>query len=272
MLALIAGEGQLPVHLANRCASEGRALQVCEMEGFPSSLSYVDGVIRFRIEQLGSFFNDLRRKGVKEVVFAGAVRRPRLDPRAIDTATQPFLPRMLQAIQAGDDAALRIVLELFQEHGFRVVAVHDILPDLLPQPGPISARAANAREEKDARRGARVLDIMSGADVGQAVVVSAGQVVAVEAAPGTDWMLGALRSVGLPPGVPDGGTLVKAPKRGQDRRIDLPMIGPMTVAAAARAGLTAIAIEAGGVMVLDPEACRQKAEAAGIALWVRERS
>ncbi len=271
MLALIAGEGQLPVQLANRCASEGRALQVCELEGFPSSLSYVDGVMRFRVEQLGSFLKDLKRRKVTEVVFAGAIRRPRLDPAAIDAETQPFVPRMLRAIQAGDDGALRIVLELFQEHGFRIASAPEVLPDLLPPAGVVSRRAPSAAEENDARRGARALYIMSGADVGQALVVSAGQVVAVEAAPGTDWMLGALRAQGLPDGVPSGGTLVKSPKRGQDRRIDLPTIGPQTVRAAARAGLSAIAIEAGGVMMLDPEACRQRADEAGIALWVRER-
>lgn len=271
MLALIAGEGQLPVHLANRCASEGRALQVCELEGFPSSLSYVDGVIRFRVEQLGSFFNDLKRRRVTEVVFAGALRRPRLDPSAIDTATQPLLPRMLRAIQAGDDGALRIVLELFQEHGFRISAPHEVLPDLLPPSGLLSDREPTPREQSDARRGARALHIMSGADVGQALVVSAGQVIAVEAAPGTDWMLGSLRAQGLPDGVATGGTLIKAPKRGQDRRIDLPTIGPQTIVAAARAGLSAVAIEAGGVMMLDPETCRQRANDADMALWVRER-
>ena len=104
MLALIAGEGQLPVQIANHCASSGRPLQVCEMEGYPSSLSYIDRIERFRIERLGSFFDYLKNNAVTEVVFAGAVRRPRLDPSAIDAATQKFIPRMLQAIQSGDDA------------------------------------------------------------------------------------------------------------------------------------------------------------------------
>lgn len=270
MLGLIAGEGQLPVQLAHRCASEGRELQVCELEGFPSSLTYVKGVMRFRIEQLGSFFEDLKQNSVREVVFAGALRRPEIDSAAIDNATQPFVPRILRAIQSGDDAALRLVLEMFEEQGFRIRAPHEIMPDLLPETGIISARSPVEDEQKDAARGATALRIMSGADVGQAVVVSEGQVVAVEAAPGTDWMLRSLRAEGLPAGVPGGGVLVKAPKRGQDRRIDMPTIGLSTIKSAAKAGLTGIAIEAGGVMVLDPEACRVTADASGIALWVFE--
>ena len=47
--------------------------------------------------------------------------------------------------------------------------------------------------------------------------------------------------------------LVKAPKPGQDRRIDLPTIGPQTIAGAARAGLAGIAVVAGEVIMAEPE-------------------
>ena len=270
MLALIAGEGQLPVQIANTCAASGRPLHVCELEGFPSSLSYIDRIERFRIERLGSFFDFLKNNGVDEVVFAGAIRRPRLDPSAIDAATQKFVPRMLQAIKSGDDAALRIVLALFEEQGFAIRAAHEIVPTLLPDLGVLSDRAPDQGELADCARGASVIEAISSADVGQACIVKAGQVIAVEAAPGTDWMLRALRAYGLPSGVPDGGILVKRPKKGQDLRIDLPTIGPDTLDAAAKAGLTGIAVEANGVMMLDQEVCRQMANAAGLALWVFE--
>ena len=72
---------------------------------------------------------------------------------------------------------------------------------------------------------------------------------------------------------PDGarGVLFKGPKSGQDRRIDLPAIGPTTVAAAAEAGLAGIAVEAGGVMVLDRAKVVADADAAGLFVWVRPR-
>ena len=49
------------------------------------------------------------------------------------------------------------------------------------------------------------------------------------------------------------GVLVKAPKPGQDRRFDLPSIGPQTVEGAARAGLAGIAVVAGSTIVAEPE-------------------
>jgi DUF1009 family protein len=47
--------------------------------------------------------------------------------------------------------------------------------------------------------------------------------------------------------------LVKAPKPGQDRRFDLPSIGPRTVEAAAHAGLAGVAVMAGSAIVAEPE-------------------
>jgi len=49
------------------------------------------------------------------------------------------------------------------------------------------------------------------------------------------------------------GVLVKAPKVGQDRRFDLPSIGPQTVAGVIRAGLAGLAVVAGGTIMAEPE-------------------
>ena len=49
------------------------------------------------------------------------------------------------------------------------------------------------------------------------------------------------------------GVLVKAPKFGQDMRIDLPSIGPQTVDGVAAAGLAGIAVLAGTTLVAEPD-------------------
>jgi len=67
-----------------------------------------------------------------------------------------------------------------------------------------------------------------------------------------------------------GGILFKAPKPGQDRRADLPVIGPDTARNVVAAKLSGIVIEDGGVMVLDLPQVRRILDAAGAFLWVRE--
>jgi hypothetical protein len=54
--------------------------------------------------------------------------------------------------------------------------------------------------------------------------------------------------------------LVKAPKPSQDRRIDLPTIGPQTIAAAVRAGLAGIAVVAGEAIMAEPDQMTQAAD------------
>ena len=261
MLALIAGQGRLPAVLAS---SLDQAPLVASLEGFIPDGLPVD--LTFRIEHLGSFLAELKTKGATEVCFAGAVRRPPLDPSAIDAATMPLVPRIMQALHLGDDAALRVVLDIFEEAGITIRAAHDVLPKLLPDAGLLTTAPLSPTAEKDAARAAEIVAALGAADIGQACVVKAGQALALEGSFGTDWMLDSLvrRADG------DGGLLFKAPKPGQDRRIDLPTIGLETVRAAAAAKLDGIVIEAGGVMVLDRDDTVKSADDRGLFIWVRQ--
>ena len=203
---------------------------------------------------------------MRAVCFAGSLQRVPLDATEIDAATMPLVPRMMEALKSGDDAALRTVLAFFEEAGLTIRAAHEVAPDLLPEPGALGELSPETGDEEDALRAAAVIATMGAADVGPACVVQRGQVLAVAALFGTDWMLESLASR---PDDGAGGLLFKAPKPDQDRRIDLPTIGPGTVAAAAKAGLKGIAIEKDGVMVLDRPATIKAADAAGLFVWVR---
>ena len=60
------------------------------------------------------------------------------------------------------------------------------------------------------------------------------------------------------------GVLVFSPAH---RRIDLPALGPQTIAGAARAGLAGIVFEADGVLFEAPDACIEQANRAGLFLY-----
>lgn len=265
MLAIIAGTGALPARLV---AGLSKPPLICELEGAHNNLP--DVAIRFRIEHLGSFINDLSANGVTEVCFAGSVHRPKLDPTHIDAATMPLVPRMIEALELGDDAALRTVISFFEEAGFEVRGAHQLMPELLPIAGVLTQVQPTKRHRRDVQRAIEVSTALAVADVGQALVVSGGQVLAVEALGGTDWMLASLAGDRRPDG-PDGGLLYKAPKAEQERRIDMPVIGPETVAGARSAGLAGIVIEADGVMVIDLAQTVEAADLAGLFLWIRPK-
>ena len=290
MLALIAGTGDLPAALLERLPQ--RPL-ICAMSGFRPSVS---PDLTFRIEQLGSFLNDLTARGVTEVCLAGAVKRPPIDPSAIDAATQPLVPRIMQAISQGDDGALRAIIAIFEEAGLTLCAAHEIAGDLLPPSGVLGQYPITIEPRQDAVTAQHAVTEMGHADVGQACLVRNGRVLAREGQSGTDAMLmqfaptddplwGAVDGVGAvlgsaaewlsgPGGEPTdarGAILFKAPKPNQDRRADLPVIGPQTAQGAVAAGLSGIVIEEGGVMVLNLADVVSTLDAAGLFLWVRPK-
>ena len=62
------------------------------------------------------------------------------------------------------------------------------------------------------------------------------------------------------------GVLVKGMRRDQDRRYDLPVVGLRTLHKMADAGLTALFLQAGSVLLLD-ESFVSEADKLGIAVW-----
>lgn len=271
-VGIIAGTGSLPPHIARVLGAQGREVVLAAMKGFDVDNPQGLPVIPFQVEKLGALFKALRKAGVKDVVFAGAVRRPKLDPKKFDLKTMTLAPRVISAMKKGDDGLLRVVLEVFEAEGFTVRAAHELAPDLLPDSGVLTSAQPGERDRKDAARGEKIVSALATADVGQGAVVAQGVALAVEAAPGTDQMLAYVaQTAGQWRPDPDGGrgVLFKGPKPGQDRRVDLPAIGPNTLVAAGAAGLSGVVIEAGGVMVLEKATVLAKAEELGLFLWVR---
>ena len=273
-VAIIAGSGRLPAILAAALVDAGSPPVIAALQGSrPEDIPDGD-VERFRVERLAVFLDRLHALGVGRVIFAGAVQRPQLDPEAFDPRTASMVPRLIAAMQGGDDATLREVVAIFEEDGLRVIGAAEAVPDLVPEAGVLGAVTPTEADAEDAVRAARIVSALGAVDVGQGAVVAQGLCLALEALPGTDVMLAQLAQLAQrPPMRPDPsgarGLLYKAPKPGQDRRMDLPAIGPQTVTAAAQAGLAGIAFEAGGVMIIDRAETVRRADAQGLFLWAR---
>ena len=261
-LAMIAGTGALPAALLQALPQRP---YICALHGFAPS---VQPDLTFRLERLVPLLHALQDRGITEVVFAGGVQRPRLDPSLFDPATAQLVPRLLAAMQAGDDGTLREILGIFEDHDLTIRAIPDIAPALLPGPGLLAGHLT-PRDEADAARAADIVAALGAVDVGQGACVAQGQCLAVEALPGTDAMLQSVAAMQRPDPAQGRGLYYKAAKPGQDRRIDLPTIGPQTLALTAAAGLGGVAFQADAVICLDLPVMIQQAQALGLFLWSR---
>ena len=173
------------------------------------------------------------------------------------------MARIGRAAFAGDDGLLAAIVRVLGEEGFRVLGAHEVLTEAVGPRGQMGRVAPDAAAMADIERGVTVVRALGQADVGQGCVVQQGIVLAVEAIEGTDAMLA--RAAGLARPGP-GGVLIKLVKPGQDRRADLPTIGPATLRAASAAGLRGVAFEAGGTLLTDRTGCVTEADTAGLFL------
>ncbi len=263
-LGILAGGGTLPGQVAAAARAAGREVFLIGLEGFaePAVLApWPHETIR--ILAAGRIIAALREHGCKDLVLVGPVRRPSLLGLRPDAEGARILARIGRAAFLGDDGLLAAVVRVFAEEGFRVLGAHDILAEAIGPAGLLSRTAPDARAMADIQRGVEVARALGAVDVGQGCVVQQGIVLAVEAAEGTDAMLA--RCAGLTwPG--PGGVLVKLVKPGQDRRTDLPTIGPDTIRGAIAAGLRGVAFEAGGTILAQRDEAIAAADAAGLFL------
>ena len=263
-LGIIAGGGELPGKVAAAAAAAGRSVFILGLEGAAEPAVLAPWPHEYqRIGRAGRILAALREHACQDVVMIGPVRRPSLLDLRPDAEGTKILARIGRAIFAGDDGLLAAVIKVFAEEGFTVIGAHEVMREALAPGGVLTRAAPDAAAMADINRGVEVARVLGAADVGQGCVVQQGLVLAVEAIEGTDAMLaraGALRRDGF------GGVLVKLVKPGQDRRADMPTIGPETVRNAAAAGLRGLAFEARATILADREACLAAADAAGLFL------
>jgi UDP-2,3-diacylglucosamine hydrolase len=267
-LALVCGGGSLPFAVADAAIRDGRQVVLYALRGAADP----ERVARYRhhwigIGQFGRFKKLVAQEGCRDVVFIGALVRPSWRQMRFDFGMLMMLPTIVSAFRGGDNHLLSSMGRVLEQAGLRPVGAHEVAPAILVPEGVLGHVMPTADDRADIALALDFLDTNGRFDSGQAVVVAHNQVLGVEAAEGTDAVIeriAHLRDIGrirLPRGT---GVLVKAPKPQQDRRFDLPTIGPQTIAGIAKAGLAGIAVAAGGTVMAESEELVRAADRAGV--------
>lgn len=260
ILGIIAGGGAFPITVAKTAREHGERVVGA---GFPSDTDpdfpeHCDTFAWLKLGQLGRLIDFFTAHGVTHVVMAGRINKP----RALDLRPDWRAAKLLfSAKTRGDDALLRAVTAELEREGMQVVAPHLYSPDLLAPEGVLTRRAPTEREREDVSFGWHVSRSLGAFDIGQCLVVREKIVLAVEAIEGTD---AAIRRGGQLGGA--GAVVVKRPKPTQDRRLDMPAVGPDTLRVMSEVGATCLAVEAGGCIFFEQGRTLEYADENGIAI------
>ena len=207
-IAIICGGGSLPGAVAEAVARRGREPVMFGLRGWADAAT-VERYTHYwvAVGQFGRFFRLAQAEGCRDVLMIGTLLRPPLRQVRLDWETIRMMPHIVAAFRGGDDRLLSGVARLLENAGFCVVGVGDAAPEVFVPEGVLGGVKPSERDESDIARGLKLIATLGPFDVGQAAVVADNNVLAVEAAEGTDNMLtriAELRRQGrvtAPPGV-----------------------------------------------------------------------
>lgn len=260
-LSILAGSGTLVSHVIEAAQRAGDEIQVIALTPQPdrAGITPLAGDTRDPM----SIIRTIKAFGSTHVTLAGSVI---LGDRAREGLTQ-FATG--SAASAGDAALSKMSGVVRAMTGAKVIGAHEVARDLLAPRGLIAGRPLSDVQNRGARLALKAAREIGRLDLGQAVVVAGVRVVAAEDVGGTDELLQRVAEHRRSGRVGDGaGSLVlaKAAKPKQPLSIDLPAIGPDTVAKAAEAGVTVIVVEAGRALLLERATMVATAERHGISI------
>ena len=258
---MIAGSGMMPTEIIRYCAARQKEIFVIGLESFASEANIGEAPHDFaRMGEVGKILKAFQKNGVQDIVLAGGIKRPSFKEMIPDWEGMKIVTR-LAVKKMSDDKLFRAVIDEIEKYGFKVVGIEEVVPEMLFAEGLYGKTKPSSDDMDDIERGVVVAKALGAVDVGQAVVVQEGMVLAVEAIEGTDMMLSRAAAVKKEGKAP---VMVKVLKPGQDLRVDLPAIGLQTIEQLKKYGIKGIAVEAGGILLIEREKVIKMADEAGI--------
>ena len=242
-IGMVAGGGRLPLLVANALNQAGEELLILKLSGQNCLLQEGETL---SLGQVGKMFRALRIARVEKLVLCGTVSVPDMQSLNLDPRGMMLMPSVMAASQKGEDGLMRFIAKTFSQEGYDIIRPDQLVPELAMPLGVLGETQLTDAHHQDIARGLKELEVLGERDEGQACIVSAGKIIAVENETGTDAML-------ITCYAPNGGVLVKGPKPDQTLLLDMPVIGPETAHHAATAGLHGIAMVAHGSLIVDRE-------------------
>jgi len=262
-IALIAGEGALPVAIAKKL-DKPLILTLRDKRDAEILEPYASKLVRMSAPNLGKCVREMKANGYDTLIMAGRVAKKFIYSMPLVILFDKLTRCVVKQSIRDDHALLGAIVKVFERENIKVIPYWQILPEFIAAQGKLSSREPNLNEFKDINYAKEILRVTLPCSFGQAIAVSGGCVLAVEAMEGTDEMI---KRAGNLLGHKSGGVVVKMIRQDQDLRYDLPTIGIKTIEAMHEAGLTCLAVEAGKTLIIEPDETLNLAGKYNIAVW-----
>jgi DUF1009 family protein len=262
-LGLIAGNRLLPLLFARQARNHGVKRLVAvgfEGETDPQLANLVDELVWVKVGQLSKMIGAFTSRGIRNCVMAGQIAPRNLYDVRPDLRAMGVLFRLKER---NAHSIFGAIAQELKKDGVELIEATPWLRPLMPGEGFSLGPSLSPGQVADLEFGFRIAKEISRLEIGQAVVVKAGTVLAVEGFEGTD---SCLTRGGQLAGTDGGAVAVKVAKEKHDLRFDIPCIGPDTLRICAAAGFAAFGFEAGTSLLLEEETCAELASKNNISV------
>ena len=245
-LLIIAGSGSYPACIATGARKAGvRHITILAIRGMTARATAAlgDEVVWFGVGEMRAIFSWAAKQGFTTGIMAGQIHPLALFRTRFDDLARSWLNGL--QIKNAHTIFGKVAAEI-EKLGIRVLPASCYMDDCIPGAGVLTKRAPDAREQNDIDFGHGVASRICGLDIGQTLLVKDGVILAVEAFEGTNETI--LRGGKLGG---KGAVVIKVATQGHDMRFDIPVIGEGTISVLRKAGVSAIAYQAGRLVMLE---------------------
>jgi UDP-2,3-diacylglucosamine hydrolase len=246
-LGIIAGNGAYPRLIADAARTAGVSkISAAAFKGEtdPALSDHVTNLTWLRVGQLGRLLAFFRDEGIHHAIMAGQIAPRNLFDLRPDWKALAILAKLKRR---NAETIFSAIADELAKSDVELLPATSFLEDYVAGTGLIAGPKLSRREDEDVQFGWTMAKEIARLDIGQAVIVRRGTVIAVEGFDGTNATImrgGSLAGAGA--------VLVKVAKPNQDMRFDVPVIGPDTIKTAAEAKLRVVAVEAGRTLLIEP--------------------
>jgi DUF1009 family protein len=262
-MGIIAGNGRFPILVAEEARRAGYRVVTCgiEQEAEPALEKLSDAFCWVKIGELSKLSKFMKDEGVHEAIMAGKVEKVRFFKENVRFDLE-MMKVLLKLKDHKDDSLLGGIAQYLFDKGIVLQDSTCLLKHFMPGPGVLGKKKPSRAVLQNIEFGFEMAKKISGADIGQTVVVKRKAVLAVEAIEGTDQTIRRGSELGREKIV-----VVKVAKPNQDMRFDVPAVGLKTLEGLIAAKAEAFAFEAHKTLFIGMDIFVEKANRAGIALY-----
>lgn len=264
MIGIIAGKGYLPIEVAKKLQHDKKPFFIISLfpeDNFNEIKEATNSLIEIIPQEFfkaGTILNFLKERDAKSVVLIGKVEKNLMLKKVkFDWLALKLLSRL---ITQSDNEILETIVSFLENEGILVLKQSDILADLMVPHG-ILYGDPNKYILENVDLGIKTAKEIARCDIGQTIIIKDKIIIAVEAIEGTDNCIKRGIELGK-----ENIVICKAAKINQNKKFDLPTLGPSSLEGLKKGEVAAIAWEAKNTLIVDKSKFIEKAKELNITL------